>query len=295
MAMACPEVDRLNFVTAIFQRIEPGVDRSPGTVRLAIWFCAALAAACATSPTGRQQLALFPADEMTKLGAASFQQVSEETPPVQDSRINGYVECVARAITSVVPGQRDWKVTVFKDDKTVNAFALPGGYIGVYTGLLTTAQTPAQLAAVIGHEVGHVIANHANARLSAQYATQAGLGLVQAVASGQSENSDGIMSALGLGAQVGILLPYGRAQESEADELGLQYMAQAGFDPRQSVELWRNMESQGGQQPPEFLSTHPANENRIADLNSYMNSAMNLYQQARAQGHTPNCTRPAQI
>jgi predicted Zn-dependent protease len=179
-------------------------------------------------------------------------------------------------------------VTVFQD-KAANAFALPGGKIGVNTGLLEVATNPHQLATVIGHEIAHVQAHHGNARMSASYATQAGLTLAQVLAGASSPEKQQLIGLLGAGAQVGVLLPYGRSQESEADRLGLEYMARAGFDPQESVNLWRNMSETSGSQPPEFLSTHPAHGTRIQQLEAQMPTALNLYRQAQAQGKTPNC------
>ncbi len=256
-----------------------------------------LLAACATSPTGRSQLEFFPPDQMAQMGNTAYEKIKQETPTSTNPEINRYVQCVAEAVTAAAPpppnGAR-WAVTVFKEDQTVNAFALPGGNIGVYTGLLKVTQNPAQLAAVIGHEIGHVIAEHSNARLSTQYATQAGLQLVQALAgTAGSATEQQLMALLGLGAQVGIILPFSRAQESEADILGLRYMAQAGFDPRQSIELWQNMMQAGGPAPPEFLSTHPSDKSRIHSLQQHLPEAMKLYQQALAENRRPECHPPS--
>jgi len=250
----------------------------------------ALLTACATSPLGHHQLQLIPDSQMAEMGATAFQQIEEKTPVSADAETNQYVGCVANAITSALPGRRKWDVKVFQDDKTVNAFALPGGKIGVYTGLLNVAKTQDQLAAVLGHEVSHVIAEHGNARMSAALATQAGLTAAEIYAASSGNDQAQILGLLGLGAQVGILLPYSRSQESEADLLGLDLMARAGFDPRQAVALWHNMAKAGGEQPPEFLSTHPSHETRIEDLKKRMPSDLKLYRQARAQGNTPSCS-----
>jgi predicted Zn-dependent protease len=247
-----------------------------------------LLTACATSPLGNPQLQFFPEEQMNQMGAAAYQQVKQKTPEVSDSQINQYVTCVAGAITDELESDTTWEVTVFKDP-AVNAFALPGGKIGVYTGLLEVAKTPDQLAAVLGHEVAHVLAEHGNARVSAAYATQAGLTLAQILAGGASQGQQQLFGLLGLGAEYGILMPYGRSQETEADLLGLDLMASAGFNPHQSIELWRNMAQAGGQQPPEFLSTHPSHETRIEILTQRMSHALKLYQRARAKGETPHC------
>lgn len=245
-------------------------------------------AGCATSPTGQTQLKLFPDSEMARMGATAYQEVKAKTPVSKDTKLTGYVTCVALTVTRETPSKYSWEITLFEDD-AVNAFALPGGKIGVYTGLLKAAVNQDQLAAVLGHEVAHVIADHGNARVSAAYATQTGLQLAQVLAGGASQQQSQLFGLLGLGAQVGILLPYGRSQESEADILGLEYMAKAGFDPRQSVVLWENMAKTGGKAPPEFLSTHPANQTRINDLNKAMPAALQLYNQARANNKIPQC------
>lgn len=223
---------------------------------------------CASSPTGRQQILLFSGGEMSQLGAQSFQELKKQEKINSDPKVNQYVQCVANAITARLPANSDfseWEVVVF-DSKQVNAFALPGGKIGVYRGLLDVAINQDQLATVIGHEIGHVMAHHSNERISRSQLADAGLQLSSAVLGG-SEYQSIAMAGLGLGVQYGVLMPYGRAQESESDIIGLRLMAESGFDPRQSVELWKNMDkASGGNQPPELLSTHPSHETRIADL-----------------------------
>lgn len=242
--------------------------------------------ACATSPTGRGQLLLFSDEQMAQMGAQAFQEY-KSTKPVENNRTtNRYVDCVADALLRVIPDQSfNWEVVVFENEEP-NAFALPGGKIGVHTGLLNVATNQHQLAAVIGHEIGHVLANHSNARASTQALTQTGLSLVGSMSGAATTQQQLLLGALGLGAQVGILLPYNRGQESESDELGLYYMAEAGFDPRQSVDLWRNMKQAAGGSPPEFLSTHPNPDNRISTLQSLMPKAMETY---RATSRRPQC------
>ncbi|KAB7622776.1 M48 family metallopeptidase [Alkalilimnicola sp. S0819] len=252
----------------------------------------ALLGACATSPTGRSQLQLFDDAQMVEMGATAFQEIQQQTPRSQDAAAQRYVDCVTRHITDTLPpayARDNWEVVLFEDD-SANAFALPGGKIGVNTGLLKVAKTPAQLATVIGHEIGHVIAEHGNERMSTTYATQAGLQVAQVLAGTQGGEQQQIaMAVLGLGAQVGILLPFSRTQESEADQIGLDAMARAGFDPRESVQLWQNMAQAGGGQGPEFLSTHPGHDTRIEGLQRRMEQALPLYEQARSQGRRPGC------
>ncbi|MFA7388686.1 MAG: M48 family metallopeptidase [Thiohalobacteraceae bacterium] len=241
--------------------------------------------ACATSPTGQRQLQLVPEQQLAEMGATAYQQMKQETPVSQQANLRNYVLCVANAITREVPGGTQWEVTLF-EDKAVNAFALPGGKIGVYTGLLNVAVNQHQLAAVLAHEVAHVLAEHPNARVSAAYATQAGLDIVQTLAGASSPGKQSLLGLLGVGAQYGILMPYGRAQETEADVLGINLMARAGFDPRESIALWRNMSKAGGAQPPELLSTHPSNETRIQRLQEELPVAMPVYERA---ANKPNC------
>lgn len=256
--------------------------------RLAIVAILIFLSACATSPTGRKQLKLFPESQLVQMGITSYEQMKEQTPLSRDKFTIKYVTCVARAITRETPSSYQWEVNVF-DDKAVNAFALPGGKIGVYTGLLQVAGNQHQLAAVLGHEVAHVLANHGNERVSVAFAADSGMKLAQVLAGKATQQKSQLLALLGLGAQVGVLLPYGRTQESEADVLGLEYMARAGFDPRQSVALWEGMSKAGGKKPPEILSTHPSNTRRINDLNNHMETAMQLYKQARTNNKKPNC------
>lgn len=250
---------------------------------------------CTTSPTGRNQLKLMPESQLDSMGAKTYKKMKSKEPTVSSGPSVTYANCVSNAIIDVVPREyrrEDWEVTVFRSDQ-VNAFALPGGKIGIYTGLMEVAETPDQLAAVVAHEVGHVMAGHGNERVSQQMAAQVGLLAASGIAASELENSREVVALLGMGAQVGILLPFSRSHESEADDIGLELMAKAGFDPRHSVDLWQNMaKEKGGGGPPEFLSTHPSNQTRINNLRSRMDPAMAKYRRARQQGRTPDCRRP---
>src|SRR5688572_23533486 len=198
---------------------------------------------CATSPTGRRQLVLFPEGEMTQTGAQAFAQVKQQTAPTRTGEVQEYVQCIARGILERAH-QRDpkllppnqWEVVVF-DDNSVNAFALPGGKVGVYLGMVRFAEDPDQLAAVIGHEIGHVIARHGNERLSQAVAAQSALAVVDMLTK-DTQASKLALAALGVGTAVGIQLPHSRTQEREADLIGLQLMADAGFNPEAAVHLW---------------------------------------------------------
>jgi predicted Zn-dependent protease len=257
-------------------------------MRLFVLINILLLAGCATSPTGRSQLVLMPENEINQMGLQAFTTIKKETKIDRSTATNRYVQCVAQAITREVGG--NWEVVVF-NDSDANAFALPGGKIGVYTGMLKIAENQDQLAAVIGHEVAHVLARHSNERVSQKFAVEQGLSLINAIANPQSGTGQTLMGLLGVGAQYGVLMPYSRIQESEADILGLDLMAKAGFDPRESTRLWVNMGRAGGGQPPEFLSTHPSHSTRISELNAHMPVAVQLQSRARQQGKRPDCRK----
>ena len=245
--------------------------------------------ACATSPLGRKQFIMVSDDAIAEQGIASFNQMRKEMPQSKDARQVRYVNCVADRITAEVPTLRaqgelavpdSWEVGVFASDD-VNAFALPGGKMGVFTGLLKVANTQDQLAAVIGHEVAHVLARHSAERASANLPAQVG---------GAVASAYGVGQLYGLGVNALFLLPYSRAHETEGDLLGLDLMAKAGFDPRAAVQLWQNMGAQGGSKPPEILSTHPSDHTRINDLNRRMPQAMELYVEALRTKPKPRCS-----
>jgi len=246
---------------------------------------------CATSPEGRTQFKLIPDDQMDLMGAQSFEQIKQQTPLSKDQNINQYVLCIANKIIPQVtqnPDPKQWEVQVF-DDPQANAFALPGNKIGVYSGLLKYAKNQDQLAAVMGHEIAHVIAKHGNERVSSQMATQAGLEIASVMLGGtQDANNAMILAGLGLGVQFGITLPFSRSHESEADLIGLDLMAKAGFNPEQSVPLWENM-SKAGASPPEFMSTHPSGSTRIKQLKERIPKANIAYQQAVNNGQRATC------
>jgi predicted Zn-dependent protease len=249
---------------------------------------AVLLASCARSPTGTPQLRLVGDDTMAKMGISAFDEIKEETPQTRNDALTRYVQCVAGAVSREAAPEIDWDVVVF-ESKEVNAFALPGGKIGVYTGILEVAEGQDQLAAIVAHEVGHVTAKHGNARVSAALAADAGLQLTSALVGRSSQSKQTLFGLIGAGTQVGVLMPYGRGQETEADVLGLDYMSKAGFDPQASVELWRNMQKVGGKNPPTFLSTHPSHEGRIQELTKRMAPAVKQYEAARQAGKAPRC------
>lgn len=250
-------------------------------------------AACTVSPTGRKQFILpnYTESDMGKMGAAAFGDLKKKQPLDNDAKTNAYVSCVARAILTSLPGDEGegWEIEVFKDD-TPNAFALPGKKIGVHSGILSVAKNQHQLATVIGHEVGHVQAHHSAERLSQQTAAQGAL-LVGAIIAGTSNSTEKglVMGALGAGVTYGVLMPFSRTQESEADMIGLRLMAQAGFNPDESVVLWENMAEVDKNKTPEFLSTHPSDQTRMNALNRALPQAEADAADAHAQGRKPNC------
>jgi predicted Zn-dependent protease len=190
---------------------------------------------------------------------------------------------------------KNWEMSIFDDD-TVQAFAMPGGKIGVHNGLLKAARNQDQLAAVIGHEVAHVTSRHMNEDVSR--AMMSGVGIQVAailLGGGHSGATYTAYEALEAGAVLGLNLPFSRAQETEADVVGLEYMARAGFDPREAVPLWQQMMAEAGDEgPPEFLSTHPSGETRIDSLVSQWSKTLPLYNEAIEEGRRPNCQPPAE-
>ena len=242
-----------------------------------------LISACSTSPTGRSQLTLFPDAQLDASGEQAFEAMKMDQVVSTALQPNRYVRCISNALIQALPAPyntKDWEVVIF-DAEQINAFALPGEKIGVYKGLIQVANNQHQLAAVIGHEIGHVIAKHGNERMSQSSAVGIGQELLgQILAANNISGSQEIMGYLGVGAQVGVILPFSRAHESEADLLGLEYMAKAGFDPREAVKLWQNMKAAAdGSRQPELLSTHPSPNTRISDLNSHMAKHLAVYQQ----------------
>jgi len=276
--------------------------RRAGTGRLAtLGFVGLLVlAACSTTMTGRKQLTLVNDAKMDELGVAAFTDLKTEGTVDKDIATNEYMRCVADPISAIIPkggaapNDGKWELVVFQDE-TPNAFALPGGKIGVHTGMLTVATTPGQLAAVIGHEIGHVLLRHGNERLSQSVVAQGAMD-ASSVALNQMkpEYRDAVVGGLGVGAQYGVLLPFSRKHENEADTVGQRFMAQAGFNPAEAVRLWKKMEQLSkGQEPPQWMSTHPANSTRVENLEANLPMAKELYRAARASGKKPQCVPPA--
>ncbi len=251
---------------------------------------AATLVACATttSPTGRKQyVGAVSQEQLNQLGAQSFAQMKTQKAQTTSAAQRNYVSCVTNAIVAQLPAnaRSGWETAVFVDEDP-NAFALPGGKVGVYTGIFKVARDQDQLAGVIAHEIGHVVSRHHDERITRQMGAQAGVQLLGALAGNYGNLASQGGSLL---AQTGFLLPGSRAQESEADVVGQQLMAQAGFDPRGAVNLWQNMISAGGSRPPQWLSTHPDPQARIGELQSRAADLVPTMQAARKAGKTPRC------
>ena len=237
-----------------------------------------------TNEAGRTtRLALTPKEEET-LGLQSYQQVLQQVETIDSGPQLEMVKRVAArlaAVTGPAAKDFDWRVSLVRDDQ-INAFCLPGGKIVIYTGILRVAESEAGLAAVMGHEMAHATARHGSERLLKQKATQTFMTGVQFSLGDMSyEQQRMVMAAVGAGAQYGLLMPFGRDHESEADEIGVMYMARAGYDPSEAIAFWERMsKAGGGNQPPEFMSTHPSHGTRVQRLKALLPRAMEEYQRA---------------
>ena len=246
---------------------------------------------CATVPiTGRKQLSLLPTSQVLELSFSGYQQMLSESKLSQDREDVAMVRRVGQRIANASDQfLRDngmaaevknykWEFNLIQEDSTVNAFCMPGGKVAVYTGILPVTKTETGLAVVMGHEVAHALANHGNERLSQGLMQQlGGVALEVALANKPEQTQSLAMMAYGVGSTVGVMLPYSRTHESEADHIGLILMAKAGYDPREAIPFWERMNNMGGGRPPEFLSTHPAPEHRIADIQKELPEALKYY------------------
>lgn len=230
--------------------------------------------------TGRVARVGMSTDQETALGLQSYREVVAQSDLVQSGPEYDLVMRVARRLTTTVgdaSGHFDWQVSVIRSDQA-NAFCLPGGKIAVYTGILKYTQTDAGLAAVMGHEMAHAIARHGSQRLLQNSVTQTLMtGASFSFSDMDYDKRRMVIAALGAGAQFGVLLPFSRKHETEADELGLIYMARAGYDPAEAIAFWQRMAGSGGNQPPEFASTHPSNSTRIEHLSELLPKAQGEY------------------
>lgn len=257
-----------------------------------IWLpiCFFILTACTTVPvTGRKQLSLLPSSELLALSDNQYDTFLKENKLSNDVSKTAMVKRVGndirRAVESYMAQQNlssrlagfEWEFNLV-EDKSVNAWCMPGGKVVVYTGILPVAKSETGLAVILGHEIAHAIAEHGNERMSQGLLQQLGGLTLSAALSNKSEQTRSLfMTAFGIGTEVGLMLPFSRQQESEADRIGLIFTALAGYDPREAPRLWERMQEAGGGAPPEFLSTHPAPETRIQNLNAWMPEALKYY------------------
>jgi predicted Zn-dependent protease len=243
----------------------------------------------ASLAAGGCALPLVSEAEIEAQSEAEFEKMRRSTMISNDARTRSYIGCIARAIVDELQepyASMDWDLEVFENEM-INAFAMPGGKIGVFTGILKVAENQDQLAAVIGHEVAHVTERHSLERANREATTRIGVIGATAAIGGPTGTGD----LIAMGAQLGLSLPYGRSQESEADTDGLLFMADAGFDPRASIKLWKNMARENKGAPPEWFSTHPSSDSRIDDLVEQLPEALARYNAAKAAGKNPDCRR----
>jgi metalloendopeptidase OMA1, mitochondrial len=242
---------------------------------------------CYTVPeTGRSSLNFISSGEELALGISEFEKLKQQAPissdPVLNARLQNVGKRIADAVGDALPSA-EWEFVLFDDPNTINAFALPGGKVGVYTGIMELANTDDELAVIVGHEIAHVTARHGSERMS--HGMVAGLSQVLlGAAVADSDNRDLYMAAFGIGTAYAVMLPYSRSHELEADEIGIIYAAKAGYDPQASVEFWMKMNLvKGGNEPPEWQSTHPSDLNRIDRLEAMMPRVMPIYEENKVR------------
>jgi len=247
--------------------------------------------ACATVPlTGRKGLRIIPDSQLISLSFKQYSDVLHQSKlsndPEKVQMVERVGERIARSCEEFLRESKlesdiknyKWEFNLIEDDKTVNAWCMPGGKVAVYTGILPLTQDDTGLAVVMGHEVAHAMAKHGNERMSQALLVQlGGAGLSVALANHPNQTQQIFLGVYGVTANVGVMLPYSRLHESEADRIGLILMAKAGYDPREAVPFWQRMNKKGGSKPPEFLSTHPAPETRIKDIQAHIPEAMKYY------------------
>ncbi|WP_016776171.1 M48 family metallopeptidase [Anaerophaga thermohalophila] len=245
---------------------------------------------CSTVPiTGRKQMNLLPESEIMAMSLSQYNEFLSQNKLSEDKKNVEMVRRVGNRIASAVEqyfrehGMSDrlknfeWEFNLVEDD-TPNAWCMPGGRVVVYTGILPITEDETGLAVVMGHEIAHAVARHGNERMSQQLTVQGfGTALAIAIDEKPEQTKNIFMAAYGLGSQLAYVLPYSRTHETEADQMGLIFMAMAGYNPQEAVDFWQRMSELGGQKPPEFLSTHPADETRVNNLKEFMPEAMKYY------------------
>ncbi len=251
----------------------------------------------AASFTGRKQLLDTSAEEEAALGLQSYKEILQQSDVVRTGPVPQEVQGIAQRLVEAAPkvekyladtngvpattdwGSYDWQVSVIQSDE-VNAFCLPGGKIAVYTGIIPVAKNDDGLAVVMGHEIAHALLRHGGERMAQQKLVQMG-SIAASMSTGDMDPQQRqmVMAAIGAGAQYGVILPFSRSHESEADHVGLLLAAAACYNPQEAPKLWERMAALGKQKPPEFMSTHPAEGTRIDQLNAWMPEAVQVRQQ----------------
>ncbi|MCO4795195.1 MAG: M48 family metallopeptidase [Bacteriovoracaceae bacterium] len=241
---------------------------------------------CSSTPlTGKKALLLVPEREENAMGVKAWNDIKRKERVSRDSRITSIVNTVGVNIAKqAARPDFNWEIKTF-ESSSPNAFCLPGGKIGIYTGILKYAKNEAGLATVMGHEVGHAIARHGGQRMSQQLVTNLGMVAIGVTAFSKMppRKRNLLMAAIGAGVAVGVMLPYSRSHELEADEIGMILMAKAGYDPREAVKFWERFGRAGGKAPPEFLSTHPRSGKRAERLSAMLPKALEIYNSSRVK------------
>ena len=260
-------------------------------VSAAIMISGMVLASCSTVPiTGRRQLSIVPESEMIAMGATNYSEFMKVNPLSSDKAGTALVKETGKNISDAVIKHfadnnlssqlngYQWEFNLIANDTTPNAWCMPGGKVVVYSGILPYTKDKNGLAVVISHEIAHAVARHGSERMSQQLLIQmGGIAMSEAVKNKPDQTKNIYNTVFGLGAQVGVLLPYSREHEYEADKLGLIFMAMSGYDPNAAIEFWERMSSMGGQKPPEFLSTHPSDASRIQKIKDVMPEVMTYY------------------
>ncbi|MBN2167552.1 MAG: M48 family metallopeptidase [Marinilabiliaceae bacterium] len=260
-------------------------------ITLFILLVSSIIYSCSTVPlTGRTQLNLYPESEMIGMSLTQYDDFLKQSTLSDNKEQTAMVKRVGNKIAiaveeflkqnnlqSRIEGFQ-WEFNLVVEDETPNAWCMPGGKVVVYSGLLPYTKSEEGLAVVMGHEIAHAVARHGNERMSQQVGIQlGGVALATALSEKPQETQQIFMAAYGVGSEVGLMLPYSRSHETEADKMGLIFMAMAGYNPNAAVEFWQRMSQSGGQKPPEFLSTHPSDNTRIRNLKAYIPEAMKYY------------------
>ena len=237
--------------------------------------------ACITLPeTGKSALLLTSSAQESQMGDEGYKEVLKKEKINKNPKWNAMIQRVGQKIAQQAnQPQYKWEFTII-ESKEQNAWCMPGGKVAFYTGIFPKLQNEAAMAAVMGHEVAHAVLRHSGQRITQSMIVGMGLSVAQ-LSMSNSQYKDQLLGMLGAGATVGVVLPFSRGHESEADLVGLKYMAKAGYDPQEAVRFWQRFKSEGA--PPEFMSTHPAGETRIRDLNANMPTALAIYQASPKQ------------